>query len=395
MIGLIPPEGWTEYRLGDIAEIDRDSVLPASIQPGTNYLGLEHLGSDGSILSVQQVGAGELASNKFRFTPEHILYGKLRPYLAKIVKPTFEGVCSTDILPLRPKSTIDRGYLFHYLRHPRMVDLASMRSEGANLPRLSPTQLERFPIFLPPQKCEQERIAYILDKADAIRRKRRDAIGAASQFPVSIFHQSFTLSTDDPAAFRPLNAVAQVVSGVTKGRRFNGATTRTVPYLRVANVQDGHLDLAEIKTIEALPNEISALALKAGDVVMTEGGDYDKLGRGAMWENAIPECIHQNHVFRVRLNQNEVLPEFFTTYLRTSAAKAYFLRCAKKTTNLASINSTQLKGLPVPVVPIKNQQAFVALLNKQGSLMERFSCQAECADELFDSLIQRAFRGDL
>jgi len=285
-------------------------------------------------------------------------------------------------------------YLFHWVRTREFVNEMIRLATGASYPAVSDRIILDSKIPAPDAE-EQKRIAAILEKADAIRRKRRDAISAASKLPVSIFNRCFTFSTDDQAKFRPLNAVAQVVSGVTKGRRFNGATTRSVPYLRVANVQDGYLDLAEIKTIEALPDEISALALKPGDVVMTEGGDYDKLGRGALWESAIPECIHQNHVFRVRLDQNEVLPEFFTTYLRTSAAKAYFLRCAKKTTNLASINSTQLKGLPVPSVPIDDQKYFVALLKKQGSLMERFNSQAEYADELFNSLVNRAFRGDL
>ena len=111
--------------------------------------------------------------------------------------------------------------------------------------------------------------------------------------------------------------MAEVVSGVAKGRKLNGGPVREVPYLRVANVQAGFLDLSEIKTIPAKQSEVDALALERGDVVMTEGGDYDKLGRGALWDQDLPDCIHQNHVFRVRTNREQLLPTFFVHYLQT------------------------------------------------------------------------------
>src|SRR6516225_8308651 len=102
MIGLPKPKTWNESPLGEVAEIERASVSPQNIESGTEYVGLEHLDGEGSILAVRTVNDGDLASNKFAFGPKHILYGKLRPYLRKIVRPDFNGVCSTDILPIRP-----------------------------------------------------------------------------------------------------------------------------------------------------------------------------------------------------------------------------------------------------------------------------------------------------
>jgi len=118
-----------------------------------------------------------------------------------------------------------------------------------------------------------------------------------------------------------LGNISNIASGVTKGQNYNGRKTVEVPYLRVANVQDGYLDLSEIKTIQALPSEIEELRLKPGDVVMTEGGDFDKLGRGAIWRGEIENCIHQNHIFRVRLDTKKVMPEFFENYLLSPEAK--------------------------------------------------------------------------
>jgi hypothetical protein len=101
-----------------------------------------------------------------------------------------------------------------------------------------------------------------------------------------------------------VDMLADVKGGVTKGqKRKLGECLREVLYLRVANVQRGYLDLSEVKTIEATEAEIRDLRLEIGDILFNEGGDRDKLGRGWVWAGELPECIHQNHVFRARLRR--------------------------------------------------------------------------------------------
>ena len=129
---------WRTVALQDVATIERDVVEASSISDGTLYVGLENIESGGEFLNVREVDSGELASSKFSFTPRHLLYGKLRPYLAKIARPTFEGICSTDILPVLPGANLDRDFLAHFLLRPESVVLANSRATGANLPRLSP-----------------------------------------------------------------------------------------------------------------------------------------------------------------------------------------------------------------------------------------------------------------
>jgi len=98
-----------------------------------------------------------------------------------------------------------------------------------------------------------------------------------------------------------LGEVAEIVSGVTLGRLLRGQPTRRVPYLRVANVKDGWLDLSDVYEIDATEAEIDKCQLKFGDILLTEGGDADKLERGTFWQDQISSCIHQDHIFRVRL----------------------------------------------------------------------------------------------
>jgi type I restriction enzyme S subunit len=146
-----------------------------------------------------------------------------------------------------------------------------------------------------------------------------------------------------------VDEVADVGSGVTLGKDVSGFKSIELPYLRVANVQDGHLDLSTIKTVRVRVDEVENYRLEIGDVLMTEGGDIDKLGRGTIWEGQIPECLHQNHIFRIRANRKLLEPAFYALVVESDIAKRYFNRVAKRTTNLASTNKTQVRAFRFPV----------------------------------------------
>ncbi|PNI06239.1 restriction endonuclease subunit S [Vibrio diazotrophicus] len=161
---------------------------------------------------------------------------------------------------------------------------------------------------------------------------------------------------------KPLLKVADIRTGVAKGKKGLKDPIQ-VPYLRVANVQDGHIDLSEVKTIEIERHQLERYSLQAGDVLMTEGGDFDKLGRGDVWQGQISPCLNQNHVFAVRTDHKILLPYFLAALSGSSYGKTYFLSCAKRSTNLASINSTQLKEFPVLLPPLPEQQKIAKILS--------------------------------
>jgi type I restriction enzyme S subunit len=161
---------------------------------------------------------------------------------------------------------------------------------------------------------------------------------------------------------RPLHEVAEVRTGLAKGKT-GLLDPAEVPYLRVANVQDGYIDLTEVKTISVEKSQTERYSLKRGDILMTEGGDFDKLGRGAVWDGAIDPCLHQNHVFAVRVNEAVVNPFFLSALSGSEYGRMYFLSCAKRSTNLASINSSQLKSFPVLLPPLAEQQHIAEVLS--------------------------------
>ena len=151
-----------------------------------------------------------------------------------------------------------------------------------------------------------------------------------------------------------LDQVAEVRTGLAKGKASRAASV-SLPYLRVANVQDGHIDLDEVKLIQVDLEQVDRYALKPGDILMTEGGDFDKLGRGAVWQGQIQPCLHQNHVFAVRVDLSVVDPDYLAALAASDYGRSYFLSCAKRSTNLASINSTQLRAFPVLLPPLAEQ----------------------------------------
>ena len=158
----------------------------------------------------------------------------------------------------------------------------------------------------------------------------------------------------------PLHEVAEVRTGLAKGKQ-GLRDPVTLPYLRVANVQDGYFDLDEVKTIAVERADVERYALRAGDVLMTEGGDFDKLGRGAVWGAQIPVCLHQNHVFVVRPHAGVLDAHYLSALSASAHGRNYFMGCAKRSTNLASINSSQLKAFPVLLPPIEEQRAMARL----------------------------------
>lgn len=164
----------------------------------------------------------------------------------------------------------------------------------------------------------------------------------------------------------PFDDVAVVIGGITKGRDLRGRSVQSCAYLRVANVQRGFFDLAEMKYIEVPVDEIAKYRVESGDLLITEGGDWDKVGRTAIWEGAISECLHQNHVFKARVPSRLLMNEWVELVFNSNVGRDYFAEASKQTTNLASINMTQLRSFPMPIPPVSEQ---VAILQKVKALL--------------------------
>lgn len=168
------PKGWKKVFLSEVADIERVSIQSCDLLKNDLYIGLEHIEKDtGILLGFERVDQIDLKSNKFKFSSTHILYGKLRPYLNKVCIPNFNGICSTDIIPIKPKKDISDKYFLAYLfRHESFVKEATSKSAGANLPRISPNILEKFMVNIPPLSLQQQ-FAELVQKTEALKEKQK------------------------------------------------------------------------------------------------------------------------------------------------------------------------------------------------------------------------------
>ncbi len=194
---------------------------------------------------------------------------------------------------------------------------------------------------------------------------------------------------------KPLGKCCTVQTGIAKGRKIDPAEAIELPYLRVANVQNGYLDLTKMKTILLRKSELARFSLQNGDVVLTEGGDFDKLGRGFVWEGQIASCVHQNHVFAVRSNAKEILPHFLAYLAQSPYGRAYFLRVAHKTTNLACINTTKLKQMPVPLPSLQEQEDIINVLQNIDKKLKHNNSRKHTLQSLFKTTLNKLMTGKI
>jgi type I restriction enzyme S subunit len=275
----------------------------------------------------------------------------------------------------------DRRFFHYQFQGPAFEMEVRRYTKGSAQPGLNLADVDRMRVVVPPHP-EQKKIAAILSSVDeaiqatqaVIEQTRRVKEGLLQDLLTKgIGHTRFkqTEIGEIPETWEAitLGQVAEIRSGIAKNTNRVLTDPCEVAYLRVANVQDGYLDLTEIKTIRMERTEISRYALRAGDVLMNEGGDIDKLGRGDVWAGQIEPCVHQNHVFAVR-GGPRLRPRYLSYLAESPHGKAYFLAKGKQTTNLASINKTQLQAFPVPLPSVDEQDGIVERLDSVRAVAE-------------------------
>jgi type I restriction enzyme, S subunit len=319
------------------------------------------------------VQGGDVLITKDSETPDDI-------GIPSVVMDQIESlVCGYHLAQMRPnRALVDSVYLAKQLALPATAAYFAQRATGSTRYGLSNRTIAEVPIRLAPLR-QQHRIAAILTSLDNAIEATEALIEKHQQIKAGLMHDLFTcgVSTAGPIGlcseglptgwrWTPLGQMAKVVGGVTLGG-VGPADGVVVPYLRVANVQDGYLALEEIKTIRVSRSVLEELRLLPGDVLMNEGGDFDKLGRGTVWSGEIDDCIHQNHVFRVRTDRSVLHPEYLALHSECHYGKRYFLISSKQSTNLASINATQLKQYPIALPPLAEQTRIVERLSAAKS----------------------------
>jgi type I restriction enzyme S subunit len=313
---------------------------------------------------------------------------------------------------------LQSDYVWKFMQGPDYWQQIQVVSKGTAQPGANAVILGQVSIPLPPL-AEQKRIVAKLDALSAKSARARTELARietlVSRYKQAVLSKAFSgeltsakfaeadggrgLGHPEHWKQMQLGEIADIKSGITLGKkRKPNEQLLELPYLRVANVQRGWLDLREIKTIEVTAKEADALFLHEGDVLMNEGGDRDKLGRGWVWDGQIPDCIHQNHVFRVRLASGTIPPRFLS-YFANEFGQKHFFDEGKQTTNLASISKSKLSAMTVPVPPLEEAREIVRRIESAFARIDRLAKEAKRALELVgrldEAILAKAFRGEL
>lgn len=292
---------------------------------------------------------------------------------------TVPVVINQDLKALTPVADVDAAFLQHQLMYLAPTILAHALKPGTTVESLEFAALLRFKVALPPlaeQKAIAQRLTAINQSLDNTRTQLESALAMLDAYKRAVLIRALSGRWDEARSAREvaLGEIADIQSGLTLGKRYGGAKLVSRPYLRVANVQRGWLDLEDVRDILVSSTDVQKYQLNDGDVLMNEGGDRDKLGRGWVWRGEVPGCLHQNHVFRVRLKDSMFPPEFISLYAN-ELGRDYFLSEAKQTTNLASISKTKLSRLPIRLPSADDARAALKYYEDQTHWTDRVRAQ--------------------
>lgn len=313
------------------------------------------------------------------------------------------AIASKEPDRLRPK------FLAAWLRLHRVHEAFSRTSQQTTgLANFSWSAVKRLPVRFPKRIEEQNAITNVLDKANELLRTTAEKLDASRRLKTALIRQLFTRGLpgrhsvfkktkwfESPESWQPtqLRRLADVEAGFTMGRDLTGYETAEVPYLTVVNVLAGSFDLRDLTKVQVKLSELDGLLLRPRDVLMTEGGDRDKLGRGAVWRGQIEPCVYQNHIFRIRFNSSAYDPELFHFLLQTWQARNYFYAHAKQTSNLCTINSRELKRFPFAVPDPDEQEEMKNLLLAADAQIESVEAELQSIHRLKTALLQNLLTG--
>lgn len=303
-------------------------------------------------------------------------------------------------------TTIEADYLYYAMMRWHLPLLRA--AQGSTFDAITARHFQQLRCMVPTNKNERVAIAKRLNLANEAVAAAEAKLSAAQRLKTALMQQLFTRGIpgrhdrfqrtkwfEAPASWTPrqLRQIAEVEAGFTMGRDLSGNALVEVAYLTVVNVQDGGFDLAKVERVSVKQSELEGLLIRSGDVLMTEGGDRDKLGRGALWRGQIQPCIYQNHIFRVRLQQGTYKPELFHHLLQTWHAKNYFFAHAKQTSNLCTINSRELKRLPLFEPSPSEQDEMIVVLESADEQIKTVEEEIQALDRLKRSLLQNLLTG--
>ncbi len=361
--------------LGDLIRPRREKAQPPAC-PDLPYIGMEHVESH-TMRLLGTVPAATMKSMANRFYAGDVLYGRLRPYLNKVYRADFDGLCSAEFIVLPKTEGVDPDFLRYRLNSRDFVSFTTHLNAG-DRPRVDFDQISPFEIEVPEPNDQRRIVAKLethLTRLDAsvtalkrvqanLKRYRASVLKAACEgrlVPTEIDANKWSRAT--------LGDTARVVGGLTKNPR-RAALPMRIPYLRVANVYANELRLDEVEQIGVAESELYKLLLVTGDLLIVEGnGSKDQIGRLALWDGSIDPCVHQNHLIKVRLT-GPATPKWILFWLLSPQGRRHIEEVSSSTSGLYTLSVGKVAALPVVLPSLADQQHIIDEVERRLSVIE-------------------------
>lgn len=385
--------------LGELCKMDRQGLQPDD--PAALHLpfvGVENIDAGTGILNYDTNSrVGSQRSTTFRFDERHVLYAKLRPYLNKVTTPGFAGRCSTELVPLLPRSGVDRDFVAHLLRRKQTVEYVMASVTGSRMPRTDMKALMTMRVPLPPLD-EQRRIVGILNRAARIERLRAQSEEQLREFIPALFIRMFGDPVENPMGWQ-IRSLSKLVEEFRYGTSRKCSTEHhegNVPVLRIPNVLGGTVNWNDMKFTSLSGKEERTLKLKTGDILFVRtNGNPDYIGRCAVYADS-RRAAYASYLIRARLKMTgSLVPEYVSTALALPSIRQIILRLARTTAGNYNININSLGRLPLSVPPLVHQEKFLSICRKAAHIGDFIEIADQTSSRLTASLMSRLLADDV
>ena len=347
-----------------------------------------------------QLAQGELAktpeapeANAFRFTPAHVLYGKLRPYLNKVFAPDFEGKCSTELVPLLPNERLDRRYLAYFLRSPGTVQAVSQKVAGARMPRADMSFVMSLPIPLLAVE-EQRRVVDRLSRAENIVHMRREAEQKAKEIIPALLLEMFGDPGTNPKGW-PVRRLGDLVDRFEGGKNVQAGASgdSALRILKISAVTSGSYDESESKPAPAGFDPPAHYIVREGDILFSRANTEALVGATAMVTTTDGKSLLPDKLWRFVWRSTEGLaPSYMLALLQDRAVRQELSKMASGTGgSMKNISQAKLFELKLPIAPVALQRTFQDRVSTVSGLLGGTCRAGEVAKQTFQALLAGVF----
>ena len=403
------PSTWVLTNLGSVVKYGNTiKAEPSEIADDAWVLELEDIERASSrILQRMTFKQRQSKSTKNKFQAGNVLYGKLRPYLNKVVIADQSGYCTTEIVPIEVGPYLDNRFLFYWLKHPAFLKYVDAESHGMSMPRLGTDTGRAAPFVLAPRE-EQTRIADQLDTLLARVQACNDRFAAIPAI-LKRLRQAIISAASSGALTENIDQLGWIrttVGAVATDMRYGTSkkcdySPKGVGVLRIPNIAElGRIDVSDLKRAEFDPRELQNLAIQEGDLlVIRSNGSVELVGKTGLVTAKESGLLFAGYLMRLRVDPKKALPAFIQICMSAPAQRRYIELTAKSTSGVNNLNAGELRALPLRLPPLDEQAAIVrrveSLLNLTENIEARYSAACAQAQRLTSLLLTKAFRGEL